>query len=223
MPGTAMSDRFLSLGLNGQVFIELMLEGTIAPGLLRSRGVEVNTVAGRWMTARCPVGLLEAMLHMPGIDRVVVADRSKPVLDNSVFDVHVTGLRGLPPPAFTGQTGNGVIVGDVDTGIDLGHLDFKKADGTTRLLSLWDQTASTGTPPTGFTYGAEYSAAAINSGSAPETDPDGHGTHVMGIAGGNGSATGNGVPAYTYVGMAPEADLIMVKTTFNDANIVDGV
>ena len=144
-PGTAMSDRFLSRGRNGEVFIELMLEGDIPPGLLRARGIEVNTVAGRWMTARCPVGMLQAMLQMPGIDRVVVADRAKPVLDNSVFDVHVTGLRGLPPPAFTGQTGIGVIVGDVDTGIDLGHLDFKKPNGTTRLLSLWDQTAGTGT------------------------------------------------------------------------------
>jgi subtilisin family serine protease len=131
-------------------------------------------------------------------------------------------IRTVPPPAFTGQTGVGVIVGDIDTGLDLGHSDFKHTDGTTRLLSLWDQTA-TGTPPAGFTYGVEYSAAQINAGTVPETDSDGHGTHVMGIAAGNGSATGNGVPNYKYVGMAPEADIIAVKTTFSNSSIVDGV
>ncbi len=222
-PGTAMSDRFLARGRNGEVLVELMVEGDIAPGLLRARGIEVNTVTGRWMTARCPIGLLQAFLQMPGIDRVIVADRAKHNLDNSALDVQVNAIRNVPPPAFTGQTGIGVVIGDVDTGIDLGHSDFKHTNGTTRLLSLWDQTAATGTPPPGFTYGAEYSAAQINAGSAPETDPDGHGTHVMGIAGGNGSATGNGLPAYTYVGMAPEADLIMVKTTFGTSAIVDGV
>jgi minor extracellular serine protease Vpr len=221
-PGTAMSERFLTRGRNGEVLIEMMVEGDIPPGLLRVRGIEVNTVAGRWMTVRCPLGLLQAFLQMPDIDRVVVADRAKHNLDNSALDVKVNLIRTVPPPAFTGQTGIGVIVGDIDTGLDLGHPDFKHTDGTTRLLSLWDQTA-TGTPPAGFTYGVEYSAAQINAGTVPETDSDGHGTHVMGIAAGNGSATGNGESAYRYVGMAPEADLIAVKTTFSNSAIVDGV
>ena len=172
-PGTAMSDRFLTRGRDGEVLIEMMVEGDVAPGLLRARGIEVNTVTGRWMTARCPLGLLQAFLQMPGIDRVIVADRAKHNLDNSALDVQVYAIRNVPPPAFTGQTGIGVVIGDVDTGIDLGHADFKHTNGTTRRLSLWDQTA-TGTPPPGFTYGAEYSAAQINAGSAPETDPDQH-------------------------------------------------
>jgi len=222
-PGTALSDRFLSHGPNGQVFIDLILEGDIAPGLLRSRGIEVNTVTGKLMTARCPLGLLQALLQMPGLDRVSVADRCQSYLDNSALDVRVSTLRTVPPPAFTGQTGAGVVVGDVDTGVDLAHPDFRNPDGTTRLLSLWDQTATAGTPPAGFTYGAEYSAATINAGSSPETDTDGHGTHVMGIAAGNGSATGNARPAYTYVGMAPQADMIAVKSTFATSAIVDGV
>ena len=45
----------------------------------------------------------------------------------------------------------------------------------------------------------------------------------MGIAGGDGSQTGGAVPAFTYVGMAPKADLAMVKTDFNTGSIVDGV
>ncbi|HYJ32658.1 MAG TPA: S8 family serine peptidase [Candidatus Binatia bacterium] len=222
-PGTDLSDRFLTKGRNGETMIELIVEGDVPPGLLRARGIEVNTVAGRMMTARCPIGLLQALLAMPDVDRVSVAERCKPNLDRSAPDTHVNALRTITPPVITGQTGAGILVGDVDTGVDLGHPDFKHQDGTTRLLSVWDQTASTGTPPAGFTYGAEFTAAQINAGTATETDTDGHGTHVLGIAGGNGSGTGNGQPAFTYVGMAPEADLVMVKTTFATSSIIDGV
>lgn len=44
-------------------------------------------------------------------------------------------------------------------------------------------------------------------GSCPHQDTGGHGTHVMGIAGGDGSSSGSG-----YVGCAPASDLIMVRT-----------
>jgi subtilisin family serine protease len=60
-------------------------------------------------------------------------------------------------------------------------------------------------------------------GSAPpkvvkEVDNDGHGTHVAGIAAGDGSSSASG-----YIGVAPDADIIFVKTTFTDADIIDGI
>ncbi|MGE5176100.1 MAG: S8 family serine peptidase [Hyphomicrobiales bacterium] len=222
-PGTALSDRFLSRDAAGHVLVDLFIEGDVAPGLLRARGIEVNTVTGRLMTARCPLGLLRALLEMPGVDRVRVSEPARKDLDVSVIDAHVDQLRTVSPPNFSGQTGQGIVIGDVDTGLDIHHPDFQHPDGTTRILYLWDQTATTGTPPSGFSYGAEYDAAAIDAGTVPETDTDGHGSHVLGIAGGNGSGTGNGQPAYRYVGVAPEADLVMVKTTFDATSIVDGV
>ena len=83
----------------------------------------------------------------------------------------------------------------------------------------------TGGAPAGFHYGTEYTQAQINSelGSAPpkfvkEVDSDGHGSHVAGIAAGNGSSSASG-----YIGVAPDADIIFVKTTFNDADIIDGI
>lgn len=53
------------------------------------------------------------------------------------------------------------------------------------------------------------------------TDRHGHGTHVAGTAAGNGLGTDNGVPVGTYAGVAPAADLIVVKATRDDSGFTD--
>ena len=53
-------------------------------------------------------------------------------------------------------TGEGVLIAVLDSGIAYGKSDFRKEDGTTRILYLWDQTTSEGQPPEGFSMGTEY-------------------------------------------------------------------
>jgi len=221
-PGEALSERFLSRDSRGGVLVDLILEGDLSAEAIRAQGIQVDTRVGRRMTARCPLDLLSKLLRLPGLDAVRVAERCKPLLDRSALDVGVNTVRTVPPPSFTGQTGAGVLVGVVDTGVDYMNPDFHNPDGTTRLVSIWDQ-AGAGTHPAGFSYGVEWLPADINALIPSEVDSQGHGSHVLGIAAGNGSNTGNAQPAYTYVGMAPQADLCMVKTTFQTNTIVDGV
>jgi uncharacterized protein (TIGR03437 family) len=117
-------------------------------------------------------------------------------------------------------TGRGVLVGIIDSGIDWRHGDFRTADGKTRIKALWDLSDSASTGPNGV--GRAYTEAEINAalqgsgqpnGTVNERDFNGHGTHVTGTAAGNGMGTGGTIPAGAFAGVAPEADLIVVKAT----------
>lgn len=59
----------------------------------------------------------------------------------------------------------------MDSGIDLFHPDFRKEDGTTRLIGLWDMTESDGNAPEGYLQGRYYDEEELNgflqAGRAP--------------------------------------------------------
>ena len=118
-------------------------------------------------------------------------------------------------------SGRGVLIGIIDSGIDYENPDFRNEDGTTRIVSLWDQSAS-GNPPAGYTAGSEFTREEINAvleesasdgfpglskGAALSRDTSGHGTAVAGIAAGNGRGSEDRI----YRGTAPEAEFIIVK------------
>ncbi len=202
--------------------IDLILEGPVDRATLEALGVEVNTQIAGITTARAPLGLLATLLDAPGVLRVSAAAPIYPMLDVSALEIDADAVWGAKPPVFTGNSGRNVVVGIIDTGLDATHADFRDSQNKTRIKFAWNQTAL-GVKPTGFTYGSEYNSAAIDAGTAVINDTDGHGTHVAGIACGNGRATGSGQPAYQYVGIAPEADIVLVQIANNESGLVDGV
>ncbi|MFI3201302.1 MAG: S8 family peptidase, partial [Eubacteriales bacterium] len=124
----------------------------------------------------------------------------------------------LPPMSLTGK---GILIAIIDSGIRYTHEDFRNFDGTTRILSIWDQsiipTPLNGfTPPSGYTTGSEFTQTTINDALSasttqeqlrllPSNDNTGHGTAVALIAAGNGRTNPN------LIGVAPESDLLVVK------------
>lgn len=110
-------------------------------------------------------------------------------------------------------TGEGIMIGFLDTGIDYTHEVFRNLDGTTRIAGIWDQTIQTGEAPDGFQYGTEYTEEMINAALrmenpeeiVPTRDTNGHGTYVASVAAGSAESRGR------FLGAAPEAAIAMVK------------
>ena len=161
---------------------------------------------------------LERLAAVPSVVYIEKEPGVRPLLDGTVAEMRVPWK--VPPTAPWPGKGAGVIVAVIDTGIDIFHESFRTAGGTSRILELWDQSATTGgsLPPAGFDQqaGRVFSQAQINAGitaGAPfaSIDKNGHGTHVAGIAAGNGRQDDRCSNPGTYVGVAPEADLVIVK------------
>lgn len=126
----------------------------------------------------------------------------KPLTDNA----HKSSRLFVNGTQSVAQTGKGVIIGIIDTGIDVRHPAFQTA-GSTRILYYLDQNT-----------GESFGSMEINQGKG-SLDTDGHGTHVAGIAAGNGG----GDSKATYRGVAPEANLVIIKTNFMTDRIAEGV
>lgn len=202
------------------------------PAALKKSGIPIHFSSPSIGTAYLPLDQIEFLSHIPEVVKMEAGSVCKPALNESIQEIRADEVWQWSD----GKTykGKGVIIGIVDSGIDWSHPDFIAADGkTSRILFLWDQTDNTGLHPSGYTYGTLYTQAQINdeldgfpSGLVKEKDNVGHGTHVAGIAAGNGRGTGNGKPSGVYVGVAPEADLIVVKAgddTYPDTRILDGM
>jgi subtilisin family serine protease len=103
-----------------------------------------------------------------------------------------------------GVSGEGIVIGFVDSGIDYTHPAFKKEDGTTRIEYIYDLSLE----------GAIYDKNLINQALknqdpfsiVPSYDVIEHGTHVVGIA----CAGGKIDPKY--YGVAPKSSIMMVKS-----------
>jgi len=120
-------------------------------------------------------------------------------MDVALGKVHLPTFRN-----DSGLSGQGVLLGVIDTGIDPNHPDFQG-----RILRVWDQTL----PGPGVQEGG-YGVELTGPFLSVSRDTVGHGTHVAGIATGTGAIFG---------GVVPQAELVIVKTSFQTAHIADAV
>ncbi len=164
--------------------------------------ITVRELLNEYALLNVPDSLIDAVASAPEIEYVEKPKRL-------FFAVNQGKRASCILPLQTARynlTGKGVLVAFLDSGIDYAHPDFRNTDGTTRILNLWDQTLD-----------REFSREEIDEALAapteagryeivPSRDLSGHGTHVAGIAAGNGRAS-EGVNR----GVAYESNLIVVK------------
>jgi subtilisin family serine protease len=131
----------------------------------------------------------------------------------STVSLEQTGVGEVQRNPALALFGQGVIVVVIDTGIDYQHPAFRNSDGSTRILTIWDQTQQEGTPPDTFTFGTEYSRETINTALnsedplsiVPTTDTNGHGTAIASVIAGTPNIL------ETFSGVVPQSDLVIVK------------
>ena len=122
----------------------------------------------------------------------------------------IAAVQNIPGLELSGE---GVLVGIIDTGINYLDPIFRNLDGSTRIRRIWDQEEQSGTAPREIGYGSEYTREQINlaiqSENPKETVPsfgtDGHGTFVASVA------CGGANPENLFIGAAPEAEMVIVK------------
>lgn len=190
---------------------------------LREQNIVVEELIAGYAILTVPEALVDTVSDTPEIEYVEKPKRFY------YGQTNPAGTSCFPPVTMRTPflNGRGVLLAVLDSGITWDLEVFRKADGTTRIRYLWDQTLSQnqtapeetddvryGKMPDGFAFGTEYTAEEINAALQlpaldryrllPSRDLSGHGTAVAGIAAGK-SADG------LYTGAAPEAELIVVK------------
>ena len=199
--------------------IDVILKTRADANYLEGLGLKVHAQIGSIVTVNAPIEILKTISANPMIEYI-----EAPQLIQIHTDIAVPEVRATSIYQIYETRGHGVIIGIIDTGIDWQHHDFRNMDGTTRIKYLLDfsypgdingDDVLDGPDQFGGTLYTEQEInnALFGTGTILSNDVVGHGTHVAGIAAGNGRATGNGLPSGQYTGVAPEADLIIVKAT----------
>jgi len=208
--------------LSGQTLIGIFLKSknvARTKSAVMAAGGRVSTIAGDILVARLPLDSIESLARQASISVIEASQKQQLLLDSSRLAIHADAVHAGKGGLEKSYEGKNVIVGVLDSGIDEEHPDFKTSLGS-RVLFLWDMSQYSN-PPSDYLYGTEYTQTQINAGQCKQTDDDGHGTHVAGIAAGNGRAESG------LIGVAPKANIIFVKgyrrgEGFYSDDVIDG-
>ena len=205
---------------DGRPYVDVLIETDGSQEGFADLGIAINGAVGDIVSARIP---LESVAALTSLENVLYIESER-----RLSLVNDAGVPATGAPAFrarTGGNGSGAIVGVIDSGVDFTHNDFRDINGLTRILLICDQTdapqaGDQSCPGNGTASGgtlwtrAQIDTALPAQGSIRQTDPVGHGSHVLGSAAGNDP---------TFGGMAPGADIIFVKSTLTTTDLVSAI
>ena len=177
-----------------------------------SLGIRVEELLGGYAILWVPQDRIEEISRFPQIEYIEKPKR----LFFAADQARAASCLSLVQEGGMGLTGKGVLVGIVDSGIDYFHQDFRNADGTTRILALWDQSLErifTEEEINEALFAADQGGREAGLALVPSRDVSGHGTAVAGIAAGNGRESQG-----RYRGVAYESPLLVVKLGTADPN-----
>jgi subtilisin family serine protease len=188
--------------------------GTVRVNVLTGRRADIASAAQEGttlvsydtlplVTLRVDNAGLQKLQSKPGVISVTEDAPTAPTLNES------TVVIGSDKAAAAGKNGSGVTVAVLDTGVETGHPFLGGRVKQEACFSVEDATyVSTSLCPDGTT--AQEGAGAANTAIGPCSTLGAacdHGTHVAGIAAGNGA----GITAAPTRGVAPGADIAAIQ------------
>jgi subtilisin family serine protease len=205
---------------NQNQLVDIFVQGDIKviKTLVNEMGGMFKYSANNIAAIKIPLQKISGLITNKAIQRIeAYPQHIQPLNDTMLANNNVLPIHHGQSPLTQIYDGTGVVIGIIDTGIDFSHPDFKDSTGKSRIKFLWDQAKpmAANTPQT-YNYGQEWNNFQIDSGLAAahsDVSGHGHGTHVSGIAVGNGlSDSGH------YKGVAPKCDIVFVALNFNSSS-----
>lgn len=196
-------------------FISLLVEGnpTEIAVVVKQHGGFLMHNEGSICSVQLPCGELDAFAIEPAVLRIGNAPIHQQVLNDTMKkQTGILDVRNGLAPLSQGYTGAGIVMGIIDSGIDYHHPDFQDTAGNTRIYKIWDQRDQQGPGAMPWNYGTLWDSSSINNNTCTHNDLQyyGHGTHVSGIAGGNGNSTN----LLDMSGAAPDVIFVVVALDF---------
>ena len=192
-------------------------------GMFEKAGIVFGAQAGDIYTLRVPVASLPMLDESKQVLLYSISHRiAQPENDLARQDTRTDSVyQGLGVIDGTPYTGEGVYIGVTDWGFDYTNLSYNnRGDTNRRVERAWDHFRRKGPAPAGFDYGTEiigYNALMSAKGDTSNLYNYGtHGTHVTGIAAGNGIRG-------EYRGHAPKAKILLCSFGLGEAEWMDGV
>lgn len=195
-------------GLNGKtavvaeqaIIIDCYDAETVCKAISKA-GYEATFIDATTVTATVPATYIATLSEMSEVKYISASMPFRPFMEASrkaskVDDIHNgTDLE-------TPFTGKGVIVGVIDQGFQFKHRAFLNEEGESRALAIWKHKNAYTRPTTVIpNTGDEFQGS--------------HATHVTNIA------CGSQVGSNKLYGMAPEADIVMISSTFDNARVME--
>ena len=175
---------------------------------IHKQGFPAIPINKQVLTARIPKYLL---LYYNADKRITYLEGARKAISEMEKVRILTGAdkvqsgEGLTTP----YTGKGVVIGIIDQGFEYRHIAFLDSLNQSRVKLVWNRI--------GYEDGSDTKPTSEIPANGDGLQTDGHATHVTNIA------AGSIIPENRHYGIAPDADIIMIPSTFNDTEVLEDV
>lgn len=168
---------------------------------IKQNGHTANIINDNVITAEVPADFIMQLAEMEEVTYMDAPRQFYPTMHTTRPAVGADKIQkgeGLETP-FTGK---GVIVGIIDQGFEYKHLAFLDKNGESRVRAVWNN------------YAGQKPTTTIPSTGDNISKAGGHATHVTCIA------AGSKIKENEYYGIAPDAEIIMIPSSFREEKVI---